>query len=280
MYPPPFGYIKVSNVEDAINTLSSNEGAKILAGGQSLIPLLKLRLARPSYIIDINGIKSLSYIKIQNNEARIGALTRHHEIEVNEKLWSMCPSLPEAAAQIGDPQIRNMGTIAGSLAHGDPSADWPIVLASLNAMAVIIGSSGERTEYIDSLLVGPFITTLRSDEIIREIIVPLNRKSAYVKLERKAGDFAVVSVAVSIKVDAAGSISDARVVALSSGSMPIRSRSAEEALIHGGSEAVDEAVNNLVKDTKFVDDIRGSAAYKRSVITIVARKAIQRALSR
>jgi len=280
MYPPPFGYIRVSSVEDAINSLSSNEDAKILAGGQSLIPLLKLRLARPSYIIDINGIKSLSYIKIQNNEARIGALIRHHEIEVNEELWKACPSLPEAAAQIGDPQVRNMGTMAGSLAHADPSADWPIVLASLNARAVIIGPNGERTENIDSLLVGPFATTLSNEEMIKEIIIPLNRKSAYVKLERKAGDFAVVSVAASIEVDMDGSIINARIFALSSGSMLARSRSAEETLIHKGVNAVEEAANNVANDIKFVDDARGSAVYKRKVITVVARKAIQRALSR
>lgn len=169
------------------------------------MPMLKLRLVRPSYLVDINRVPNLSYINIENDKIRIGPLIRHHQVEVNRDLWKIYPALPETAVQIGDPpQIRNLGTVAGSLAHADPAADWPATLIALRASVKVLGPSGIREVPVDDFITGPFTTTLGKGEIISEVVIPRfggNIRSSYVKLERKAGDFAVVGVAVMLRLD-------------------------------------------------------------------------------
>jgi carbon-monoxide dehydrogenase medium subunit len=284
MYPPPFGYIRVSTPEEAMKELEENEDARILAGGHSLIPMLKLRLIRPSYLIDINRITSLSYVNIERNSIKIGALTRHHQLEVNSELGKIYPIFPEAASQIADPQVRNMGTIGGSLAHSDPAADWPAVLVALKAKVKIASRSGERTVSIDDFQKGMFTTDLKRGEMVKEIEIPLvqGSKSSYIKLERRAGDFAIVGVAVFLKLDSSSVVEDAGIGLTAVGPKAIRPKEAEETLKGKKltQEVIEEAAEKAMKASNPTSDIRGSAEYKRAMVKVLTKRAIKRALER
>ncbi|WP_069806446.1 glyceraldehyde dehydrogenase subunit beta [Vulcanisaeta thermophila] len=285
MYPPKFGYVRVSSLEEAVNILNSDENAKVLAGGQSLMPLLKLRLIKPSYLVDINRVPNLSYINIERDRIRIGALARHHQFEINKELWSIYPAIPETAMQIGDPQVRNLGTMAGSLAHADPAADWPATLIAFRASITALGPSGERVIPIDDFFTGPFSTALGKGEVIKEIVISRvegNVKSAYVKLERKAGDFAVVGVAVMLKLGGDGSIEDASIGITAAGPKPFRAREAEKALIgrKPTSDVIEDAAEKAMRESNPISDIRGSSDYKRYMVKVITKRAINKALSR
>ncbi len=273
-----------------MKVLEADENAKILAGGQSLMPMLKLRLIRPSYLIDINRVPNLSYINIEGDKIRIGgALVRHHQVEINRELWKIYPALPETAIQIGDPQIRNLGgTMAGSLAHADPAADWPATLIALRASVRILGPSGTREVPVEDFITGPFTTVLGRGEVISEIVIPRlggTVKSSYVKLERKAGDFAVVGVAVMLKLSPPdGSVEDAGIgITAAGGPRPFRAREAEKALIgrKPTDDVIEDAAERAMKESSPISDIRGgSAEYKRAMVKVMTRRAIKNALSR
>ncbi|WP_188602888.1 glyceraldehyde dehydrogenase subunit beta [Vulcanisaeta souniana] len=285
MYPPKFGYIRVASLDEAVKVLEVDENAKVLAGGQSLMPMLKLRLVRPSYLVDINRVPNLSYINIENDKIRIGPLIRHHQVEVNRDLWKIYPALPETAVQIGDPQIRNLGTVAGSLAHADPAADWPATLIALRASVKVLGPSGIREVPVDDFITGPFTTTLGKGEIISEVVIPRfggNIRSSYVKLERKAGDFAVVGVAVMLRLDPNGSVEDASIGITAAGPRPFRASEAEKALIGRKltDDVIEDAAERAMKESSPVGDIRGSAEYKKTMVKVITKKAIRNALSR
>src|SRR5947207_11708814 len=207
MIPTEFDYVRAGTLDEAISLLAKNEDAKILAGGHSLIPAMKLRLAAPPMLIDIGRIKDLSYIREENGQIRIGAMTTHYEIESSDLLKKICPLLPDCASHIGDVQVRNKGTIGGSLAHSDPAGDWPAAIIALDAELVAVSKNGERTIKADDFFVDLLTTALEPAEILREIrIAKTNGRTghAYVKMHHPASGFAVVGVAASLSLNGNG----------------------------------------------------------------------------
>ena len=204
MIPPAFEYLRPATIPEAISYLQQyGEDAKILSGGQSLIPMMKLRLARPAYLIDINRIAGLSYVKEEDGHLKIGGLTREAELEQSPVVRAKFPILLDTAHVIADPQVRNLATVAGNLAHGDPANDHPATMMSLGAKIVATGPKGERVIPVEEFFVSLFTTALQPDEIVTEIRIPLppaRSGGAYFKLERKVGDFATVAVAVQVEL--------------------------------------------------------------------------------
>src|SRR3974390_778072 len=208
MIPPAFEYLRPATIPEAISYLQQyGEDAKILSGGQSLIPMMKLRLARPAYLIDINRIAGLSYVKEEDGHLKIGGLTREAELEQSPVVRAKFPILLDTAHVIADPQVRNLATVAGNLAHGDPANDHPATMMSLGAKIVATGPKGERVIPVEEFFVSLFTTALQPDEIVTEIRIPLppaRSGGAYFKLERKIGDFATAAVAAPGHSDASG----------------------------------------------------------------------------
>src|SRR6184192_1068641 len=203
MIAAPFDYKRANTLDEALTLLAQNEDAKILAGGHSLIPAMKLRLMQPPLLIDIGRIKDLAYIREENGQVRIGAATTHYQIESSELLKNICPLLPECASHIGDVQVRNKGTIGGSVAHSDPAGDWPAAVIALNAEVVVASKNGERTIKADDFFVDLLTTALEPGEILREIRVNKSNGragQAYVKMHHPASGFAVVGVAVALNL--------------------------------------------------------------------------------
>src|SRR5436309_2761461 len=200
MYPAQFEYFRPTTIDEAVKLLAQHgEDAKLLAGGHSLIPAMKLRLARPKAVVDLGRISNLSYIREANGRLAIGAMTTHGEIGASSLLRSRCPLLPETASHIGDMQVRNKGTIGGSLAHADPAADWPAAILALDAELEIVGPRGPRTVPAARFFVDLLQTAIGAGEILSEIRVPATRRSvAYVKTEQKASGFALTGVAAVI----------------------------------------------------------------------------------
>src|SRR2546425_4440203 len=213
MIPAQFDYLTPATLAEAVSLLGQHpDEAKILAGGHSLIPAMKLRLATPQIVIDIGRIKDLSYIREEGGQIRIGATTTHYQLEASDRLREICPLLPECAAQIGDVQVRNKGTIGGSIAHSDPAADWPAAIIALGAEMVAVSAGGERVIKADDFFVDMLTTALEPGEILREIRI--NRPSAnfgqaYLKVPQPASGFAVVGVAVSVTRDKGGACASA-----------------------------------------------------------------------
>src|SRR5437660_8850805 len=207
MISAQFDYVRANTLDEAVSLLAQNEDAKILAGGHSLIPAMKLRLAMPQMLIDIGRIKDLTYIVEADDQIRIGAMTTHYQIESSDLLKKICPLLPECAASIGDVQVRNKGTIGGSVAHSDPAGDWPAAVIALNAELVVAGKNGERTIKADDFFIDLLTTALEPGEILREIRIskPHGRAGqAYVKMHHPASGFAVVGVAANLLLDGDG----------------------------------------------------------------------------
>src|SRR5262249_10776544 len=207
MIPAQFDYKRANTVDEALTLLAQNEDAKILAGGHSLIPAMKLRLIQPPLLVDVSRIKDLSYIREEDGQVRIGAATTHYQIESSDLLKKVCPLLPECAGNIGDVQVRNKGTIGGSVAHADPAGDWPAAIIALNADLVAVSKNGERTIKADDFFLDLLTTALEPGEILREIrINKTNGRAgeAYVKMPHPASGFAVVGVAANLSLDPGG----------------------------------------------------------------------------
>src|SRR5229473_1540847 len=234
MIPAQFDYEAPATLNEAIALLAArSDEAKILAGGHSLIPAMKLRLAQPQLLIDIGRIKDLSYIREESGQIRIGAMTTHYEIESSERLKQICPLLPECAGSIGDVQVRNCGTIGGSLAHSDPAGDWPAAIIALRGELVAVGTNGERVIKADDFFVNLLTTALEPGEILREIRIttPQGRfGQAYQKVHHPASGFAVVGVAVSLNLGSDGSCELAGVGVTGLASKAYRARAVEIAL--------------------------------------------------
>jgi len=228
MIPPPFEYLRPKTVPEAIAMLEEHgEEAKILSGGQSLIPMMKLRLARPGYLIDINRISGLSHIKEEDGYLKIGALTREAELEASPVVRSNYPIISDTAHVIADPQVRNLATVAGNLAHGDPANDHPATMIALSAQVVANGSKGERVIPIENFFLSLFSTALKQDEILTEIRIPIpppRSGGAYFKLERKVGDFATAAVAAQLTLDEQGACQKAGIGLTNVGATPIKAR--------------------------------------------------------
>jgi len=282
MIPQEFEYAAPQTIDEVLSLLAN--GAKPLAGGMSLIPMMKLRLATPEHLADLGRVKDLAYIKEEAGSLRIGAATTHYAVESSSLIRSKCPLLAETASQIGDVQVRNRGTIGGSVAHADPAADYPAALQALDAKLVIRGASGERTVAIDEFLVDTFTTSLEPGEIIREVIVPVESNGAgvcYQKVAQKASGFAMVGIAVRIKRDG-DKLSMVRIGATGLSNRAYRATHAEKALEgRTGKPAEIEAAAALVtQGAEAIADIHASATYRAHLAVVHAGRAIAKALAR
>jgi len=293
MLPRSFQYFAPTSVEEATRFLREHAGdVKVLAGGMSLIPLMKLRLASPGYVVDIGRVKGLEYIEESDDGTSllIGSMTRHHALESSQLARKRLPLLSEAAGSIGDPQVRNLGTIGGALAHSDPSGDWGSAILALRGEVKVAGPSGERSIAIDDFLVDTFTTALKEDELITQISVPFRPESgsggAYLKLERKAGDFATVGVAVQLTLEERkdGLLCTYAGIGLTAlGPKNLRASKAEACLVGRRltKEALVEASSAASKECDPTDDpLRGSAKYKREMAAVFTRRALERAAGR
>jgi len=285
MIPASFEYQVANDVAHAIELLANSGGeAKILAGGQSLIPLMKFRLAQPATLIDINRVAGLAGIR-ENGELQIGALIREADLEKNAIIRQRYPIIADTAAVVADPLVRNMATIGGNLAHADPANDHPATMLALRASVVARGSKGERVIPIDDFFLDTFTTALRPDEILIEIRVPkpaARSGGAYLKLERKVGDFAIVGVAAMVRLDESGKIAAASIGLTNVGLTAIRARRAEETLRGQAPDdkALAAAGAAAASESQPVSDLRGPADYKRDVVRVLTQRAIRKAVAR
>lgn len=285
MIPGMFDYFAPSTLEEATRLLEQHgPDAKLLAGGHSLIPLMKLRLAAPRVLVDLNGVPGLAGIEERDGHLRIGAMTRHAQLEASELISDRYPLIADAAAVIADPLVRNRGTIGGSLAHADPAGDLASVMTALRAELVVVGPGGERTVPIDDFLVGLFTTALEPNEVLTEIRAPSpngGSGGAYEKLERKVGDFATVAIAVQLTVRD-GTCEEVGIALTSVGPTNLRARQAEDSL-RGGSldeQSLRAAADLAAQEAQPAADLRGSEAYKRDMVRVLTVRALRRALER
>jgi aerobic carbon-monoxide dehydrogenase medium subunit len=276
MIPAPFEYRRVDTVDEAIQALSDGPDAKLLAGGHSLLPLMKLRLARPSLLVDISRLQDLKYVKEDGDRVAIGALTRHHDVANSEVLQELCPIVSYAAGEIGDPQVRHVGTIGGSVAHADPASDMPSVLLALDAEMVIRGAGGaSRTVSASGFFKGLFEPDLATDEVLTEIRVPktAGRGWSYLKFHRRAQDWALVGVAALAQNGAGPSVALTNMA-----DRPVRATGVEEELAGGADPAA--ASQRAADGTSPPSDAFASAEYRRELVKVLVRRAIEEAQAR
>ena len=281
MYPPNFEYFAPATLDEALSTLErfGDEG-KVLAGGMSLIPVMKLRFAAPRALVDINRVDGLDHLAV-NGGITIGALVRHKTAEKSELLRGKYGVLGDAAKQIADPIVRNLGTVCGSLAHADPQGDWGSVMLALRAEVVARGPDGERTIPIDDFFLGPFTTVLEPTEIVTEVRVPdpgARAGGTYLKLERKVGDFATVGIAVHASFSN-GSVSRAGIALTGVGPTNLRADAAEQALVGNalGDDAIGEAARLAAEAAQPRTDVRGSEDYKRNAVRVLVARGLRQA---
>jgi carbon-monoxide dehydrogenase medium subunit len=285
MFPAAFDYRAPVSLDEALGLLAERgDDAKVMAGGQSLIPLLRLRFAQPAIIIDIGRLPSMSGVSRQDGQLRIGALTRHVDLERSHDLTGAFAIIPEAAHWIADPLVRNQGTIGGSICHADPSGDWGSVMLALGAEFVAISAAGPRVIHAADFFQGPFTTSLKPNEILTEIRIPIpagQAGSAYNKLERKVGDFATVAVAVQVELNG-GKVARAGIGLTSVGPANVKAIAAEKALIgHEPSDSViAEAAKLAAAAAEPKDDVRGSAEFKKDVVRVFVQRGMKTALAR
>jgi aerobic carbon-monoxide dehydrogenase medium subunit len=286
MFPASFGYVAAHSVEEALELLTQQgEDAKLLAGGHSLIPAMKLRLASPRTLIDLGTISGLRGARIDGDTLAIGALTVHADVASSDLVRKRLPGLADAASVIGDVQVRNRGTIGGSVAHADPAADLPVILTALNASFVLQSMSGNRSVAADDFFTDFYTTAMTAHEVLTEIRVPLppaGSGTAYVKLPHPASGYVVVSAGVLITRQASGSCASARVALGGLGSGPIRAAGTETGL-QGKSltpEVIAAAAAKAAENADPTEDSYASAEYKRHVATVYTRRAIEAALKR
>jgi carbon-monoxide dehydrogenase medium subunit len=272
MIPAKFDYEVAQSVDHAIELLGSRDEARLLAGGHSLLPLMKLRFARPELLVDIGRLSELRYVREDGDRIAIGAITRHHDLATDELLAESSPLLAHAAAGIGDPQVRHRGTIGGSVAHGDPAADLGAVLVALEAELVARGPDGERTIAAGEFFQGYLETALGPREVLTEIRVPRLSGAgwAYVKFHRRSQDWATVGVAA---VRANGS---ARLALVNMGATPVRARGVEDALASGSDP--ETAAERAHEGTTPPSDTWASAEYRRHLARVLTRRALQQTL--
>lgn len=285
MIPPPFDYHAPKTLPEAFALLGQyGEEAKILSGGQSLLPLLKLRFASPGHLIDIGRIPGLDYIKEEGGVLKIGALVRESELERHPLITSKYPILTDTARVIADPIVRNLATVCGNLAHGDPANDHPATMLALGASVVLTGASGSRTVPVSSFFTGIFTTALTAGEVLTEIQIPVppaGSGGAYLKLERKVGDFATAGVAAFVVI-AGGSISKAGIGLTNLGPTPINATAAAASLVgKKPDEAAFAAAASLAADaTSPSADRRGQADYKKDMARVLTLRALAKAAQR
>ncbi|WP_346623788.1 xanthine dehydrogenase family protein subunit M [Blastococcus montanus] len=268
MIPSPFDYVKVHSVDEALASLAEHgEDAKLLAGGHSLLPIMKLRLAVPSVLIDIGGIADLSYVRVEGDEVAIGACTRHHELERDDVARAEVPILPHVAGRVGDPQVRHRGTIGGTTAHSDPASDLPTALLALGGTVVLQGPGGRRPVPVTDFWTGFFETAMSPDEMVVELRVPRTGSTgwAYEKFTRRENDWPIVAAAAV----------DGRVALANMAGTVLRATATEEALARGASIA--EAAGLADQGTSPGADMHADAEYRRHLARLLTRRALERA---
>jgi aerobic carbon-monoxide dehydrogenase medium subunit len=286
MIPPAFEYVRPNTLPEAIAFLQQfGDDAKILSGGQSLIPMMKFRLARPSHLIDINRISGLSYIKEEGGYLKIGGLVREAELEDSPLVRQKYPILFDTSRVIADPQVRNMATLAGNLAHGDPANDHPATMMALGAEIVAVGPKGERVIPITSFFITLFTTDLQHDEIVTEIRIPVpppRSGGAYLKLERKVGDFATAAVAAQVTLNPDGICQRAGIALTNVGATPIKAAKGEQ-FLQGkklDDASITQAAQLAAEAAQPSSDLRGPEEYKRGLVKELTRRALMRAYER
>lgn len=301
MIPAAFDYDVAESVDHAIQLLGRDPDVKLLAGGQSLLPAMRLRVARPTKLVDIGRLSELSYVRDEGDTIAIGALTRHADVASNEILREHCPLLSYAAGRVGDPQVRHRGTIGGSLAHGDPAGDMPSVALALGAQLVVHGSGsaaggagkapphmaasghaepGERTIDADAFFTGVFQTAIQPGEVLTEIRLPKLGSGAgwsYVKMSRRAQDWATVAVAAVVE-RSNGSLAKASIGLTNMGGTPLRAKAAEEAIAGGAS--IEDASALMAEGTEPPSDHAASSEFRRHLARVLGRRALEEAATR
>jgi carbon-monoxide dehydrogenase medium subunit len=281
--PLAFDYEVAESVDHAIELLGQHgEEAKLLAGGHSLLPIMKLRLAAPAVLVDLGRLEDLKYVRDEGDHIAVGAMTRHTDVEHDQLLQEQCGLLAYTTSLVGDPQVRHRGTIGGSIAHGDAASDLPSALLALEGTFVVKGSGGERTVAAADFFEDYLQTALAPDEVLTEIRVPKLGQNAgwsYKKFNRRAQDWAVVGAAAVVE-RSNGSISSARIGLTNMGSTPVRATAAENALSGASADSVAEATSSADEGTSPASDIAASSEYRRHLARVLSRRAVEEALGR
>jgi len=287
LIPGSFDYLAAHSVNEAVALLDQHgEDAKVLAGGQSLIPLLRFRLARPTVLIDINRIEGLEYLRESDGTLHIGALTRESELDSSSLIRERYPILFDTSSVVADPVVRNWATVGGNIAHADPANDHPATMLAMGARVVAVGPAGERVLPIEEFFTDmPFETALHSNEVLTEIRVPApvqGSGGAYVKLERKVGDYAIAAVAAYITLDNNGNVSYAGIGLTNVGQVPIKARTAEQSLLGKplNDASIHQAADLAAAAAQPTSDTRGPAEYKRGMVRTLTVRALRKALAR
>ena len=265
MIPAPFEYVAARSAAEAVALLQEHgDDAKLLAGGHSLLPMMKVRLAAPPVLVDIGAIPALSYVRVRDDELAIGAATTHQAVASSPEVREQVPLLARSAGLVGDPQVRHRGTIGGSLAHADPAADLPMALSAVDGRVVVLGPSGQREIGADEFFRGYFETALAPDEVIVEVRMPVRpgQPWGYQKFTRRANDWAIVGVAAV----------DGRVALANMGAAPVRALSTERALAAGASAA--EAAELAAEEADPAEDMHADADYRRHLARVLTKRAL------
>jgi carbon-monoxide dehydrogenase medium subunit len=286
MFPASFEYFAARSVEEALDLLSKHgEDAKLLAGGHSLIPAMKLRLASPRTLIDLGTVPGLRGVRVDGDTLAIGALTVHADVASSDLVGRRIPALADAARVIGDVQVRNRGTIGGSVAHADPGADFPVILTALGASFVAVSPTASRTIPVDGFFVDFFTTALKPNEVLTEIRIPLppsGTGTAYHKMAHPASGYVVVSAGALVRLDASGRCASARIAIGGVASGPLRAKATETALEGQPltAKTIAEAAAKAAEGSDPVEDLYASVEYRRHMATVLARRAIEQANDR
>jgi len=284
MKPPSFSYHDPRNVAEVVGLLASLDNAKLLAGGQSLMPMLNMRYVLPDHVIDLNRVDSLSFIRERDGALEIGAMTRQRDIEFSDLVARRCPLMHEAIRQVGHRQTRNRGTLGGSLCHLDPAAELVTVAAALDAKVAVAGKNGARNIDFSAFPVGYMTPALELDELLTAVTFPCwpaGHGYAFVEFSRRHGDFAIVSAAVMIEEDKAGKVTRASVTLGGMGPAPVRAREVERALI--GETIVEQRLRDICESLRAleaIDDIHAPASYRQQLATVLPRRALIKAHER
>ena len=285
MIPPSFDYVAPKTLSEAVAALGGHENAKVLAGGQSLLPLMRFRLASPALLVDLNRVEGLSYIDEADGWLKIGAMTRESDVEHSTLVHEKYSLLADTAKVISDPIVRNMGTVGGNLANGDPGNDQPATMLAYGAEVVALGPNGERVIPITSFFKGLYESDLAPNEILTEVRIPASKPrsgGAYLKLERKVGDFATAAVAAQVELDEQGNFASVGIGLTNVGLTAIKATSAEDFLKGkpASEENIREAAKLAAEAAQPVADVRGSEDYKRSLVKTYTTRALRLAVER
>lgn len=282
MKPPQFAYVRAGSALEAATFLAEGDGdARIIAGGQSLVPLLNLRLTTPKVLVDIGRVAELQGIRREGSRVVIGAATRQREAERSALLIELCPLVPQALRHVGHPQIRNRGTVGGSLAHADPASELPAVAVALEAEMLVRSPGNERRIRAEDFFVGPYMTSLEPDEVLCEVAFPVTTgsRTSFLELARRRGDFALAGVAACVQVSAGGTVESASFGACGVGGTPVRLRQAQTAAIGLGSRSDDlsEVAAAASAEVTPSGDVHADEGYRRHLVGVLVRRAIQEA---